>query len=88
MIVLVYISLFSFSGLSEPEAREQALVTLLYSLPPVNFKTAIFLFKHLRRYSVYTDTVRYLYKPTLCMWLDCAVAPCTNVIAPSLFSNT
>ena len=27
------------------------MVTLLHSLPPVNFKTAAFLLKHLRRYA-------------------------------------
>lgn len=35
-------------GLSDPEARDQCLLSLLHSLPPVNFKTAVFLFKHLR----------------------------------------
>lgn len=39
-------------GLSDPEAREQSLLTLLHSLPSVNFKTAVFLFKHLRRFAV------------------------------------
>ena len=37
------------AGLSDPEARDQCLISLLHSLPPVNFKTAVFLFKHLRR---------------------------------------
>lgn len=36
-------------ALADPEAREQSLVTLLHSLPKVNFKTAVFLFKHLRK---------------------------------------
>lgn len=36
-------------ALADPEAREQSLVTLLHSLPTVNFKTAVFLFKHLRK---------------------------------------
>ena len=35
-------------ALSDPEAREQSLITLFHSLPPVNFKTAVFLFRHLR----------------------------------------
>ena len=39
---------FPVSALSDPEAREQSLITLFHSLPPVNFKTAVFLFRHLR----------------------------------------
>ena len=37
-------------ALSDPEARAQCFHSLLHSLPPVNLKTAIFLFRHLRRY--------------------------------------
>ena len=36
-------------ALSDPEARMQSLVTLFHSLPQANFKTAVFLFKHLRK---------------------------------------
>ncbi|KAL5477962.1 hypothetical protein EMCRGX_G024828 [Ephydatia muelleri] len=45
----LYVSFVHGLGLSDPEARNQCLVTLLYALPPVNYKTAIFLFRHLRR---------------------------------------
>jgi len=38
------------TALSDPEARAQCLLGLLHSLPAVNFKTAVFLFKHLRRF--------------------------------------
>lgn len=39
-----------FIGLVDPEARGQSLVALFHSLPSVNFKTAVYLFKHLRKY--------------------------------------
>ena len=56
----------TLKGLSDPEAREQCLLALLHSLPPVNFKTAVFLFKHIRRYifaqaSVTPTGIMYIY---------------------------
>ena len=69
MIHITFVLLLHI-GLSDPEAREQSLLTLLHSLPPVNFKTAVFLFKHLRRYvhiseictgEVFTSTRMYVY---------------------------
>ena len=47
---LHFFVLLPVSGLSDPEAREQSLVTLFHSLPPVNFKTAVYLFRHLRKW--------------------------------------
>ena len=49
IIQLWLLLLLSSVALADPEAREQSLVTLLHSLPKVNFKTAVFLFKHLRK---------------------------------------
>lgn len=45
----LYQSFVQGLGLSDPDARAQCLLSLLHSLPPINFKTAVFLFKHLRR---------------------------------------
>lgn len=56
-----------FTGLSDPEAREQSLLTLLHSLPPVNFKTAVFLFKHLRKYVASTNN--YYVQCLACMMI-------------------
>lgn len=52
----LYMSFVQALALADPEAREQSLVTLLHSLPKVNFKTAVFLFKHLRNVAAESET--------------------------------
>ena len=52
---VLFVFQFHTLGLSDPEARDQCLLSLLYSLPLVNFKTAVFLFKHLRRWVAYNN---------------------------------
>ena len=36
------------TGLKDPDARDQCLITLLHSLPLSHFRTVIYLLKHLK----------------------------------------
>lgn len=51
----LYMSFVQALGLSDPEAREQSLVTLFHSLPLVNFKTAVYVFRHIRNIAAHAE---------------------------------
>ena len=45
---LMYIFLLSLTGLQDPDARDQSLISLFHSLPLSYYKTAVYLLEHLK----------------------------------------
>lgn len=47
--ILTFVILFAFSDLSDAEAKEKCMISLLFNLPEPNFSTIVYLLEHLVR---------------------------------------